>query len=86
MSYSTRSLFVLTFKLCRENNEQKIENGMLSAALCAGSVTVVMELLRCGKYLNQDSRLHCSQEVIHFHSCWKKKYIRTGRIEIEILF
>lgn len=68
MSSSVKSSFVLTYKLCRENNEQKIENGMLSAALCAGSVAVVMELLSCGKYLNQDSMLHCSQ-VIYFHSC-----------------
>lgn len=46
---------------------------MLSAALCAGSVTVVMELLSCGKYFNQESRLHCSQEIIYFHSCWGSK-------------
>lgn len=73
VSSSMKSSFVLTYKLCRENNEQKIENGMLSAALCAGSATVVMELLSCGKYLNKDSGLHCSQEVIYFHSCWEKK-------------
>lgn len=65
---SLKSSFVLIYRLCRENNGQKVENGLLSAALGAGSVTVIMELLSCGKYLNQDNRLHCSQEVVYFHS------------------
>lgn len=48
---SLKSSFVLIYGLCRENNGQKVENELLSAALCAGSVTVIMELLSCGKYL-----------------------------------
>lgn len=31
-------------KLCKEDNEQKLDGGMLSAAFCAGSVTGVMKL------------------------------------------
>lgn len=61
---------------------------MFSAEWCAGSVAVAMELLHCGKYLNQDSRLHCSHEVIHFPSYWGgggEKYIWTGWIQIQFL-
>lgn len=70
---SLKSSVVLIYRLCRENDGQKVENGMLSAALCAGSVTVIVALLSCRKYFNQDNRLHCAQEVIYFHSCWNKK-------------
>lgn len=50
-SSSLKSSFILIYGLCRENNGQKVENGLLSSALCAASVTVIMELLSCGKYL-----------------------------------
>lgn len=66
---SLKSSVVLIYRLCRENDGQKVENGMLSAALCAGSVTVIVALLSCRKYFNRDNRLHCAQEVIYFHSC-----------------
>lgn len=66
---SLKSSFILIYRLCRENYGEKVENGMLSAALSAGSVTVIMELLSSRKYLNPDNKLHCSQEVIYFHSC-----------------
>lgn len=37
-SSSLKSSFVLIYGLCRGNNGQKVEKGLLSAALCAGSV------------------------------------------------
>lgn len=42
MSSSLKSSVVLIYRLCRENDGQKVENGILSAALCAESVTVIM--------------------------------------------
>lgn len=42
VSSSLKSSVVLIYRLCRENDGQKVENGILSAALCAESVTVIM--------------------------------------------